>query len=71
MPELRMQVLGLINRDHSSHVLLLHKIDYLTTISYYFQRLASHDNFFVLENLPVLESTHDSRENLIEVLVNW
>ena len=71
MPELRMQVLGLINRDHSSHVLLLHKIDYLTTICYYFQRLASHDNFFVLENLPVLESTHDSREYLIEVLVNW
>ena len=65
-----MQVLVVIDLNHTPHVFFLDKIDNLATISHDFQGLTCHDYLHVLKNLPVLEASHDPRENLIKVFVH-
>ena len=66
-----MQVGGLIDIYYPLHVLLLDQVDNLAAVCDDFERLTGHDNLFVFKDLPVLEPLHDSRENLVEVLVDW
>ena len=65
-----MQLLGLVDRYYSLHVLLLNKIDDLAAVCDDFEGLASHQDFFLLKDLPVLKAGHDPRKYLIEVLVD-
>jgi len=64
------QVLVIVDLNDTLHVLFLDEIDDLATISYDLEGLARHDYLLVIEDLPVLEASHNSSENLIEVFVD-
>ena len=70
LSEFNVQFLRLVHRDYSLHVLFLHQIHDLAAVGNHFQRLASHQNFFLLKDFPVLEPRHYPRKYLVEVLVD-
>jgi hypothetical protein len=65
-----MQVLVIVDLNDALHVLFLDEIDDLAAIGYDLEGLARHDYFLVIKDLPVLEASHNSSENLIEVFVH-
>ena len=56
LSEFDVQLLGLVDRYYSLHVLLLDKVDDLAAVRHDFKGLASHQGFFLLKDLPVLKA---------------
>ena len=65
-----MKVLRDVDLDDPPHVLFLHQVDNLTTVSNDFERLARHDNLLVLQDLPIGEPGHDASKYLVKVFVD-